>query len=144
MPDQSVDDMKNLLPQRFPMVMVDSVVSCSGDTIITRLEIRDDNVFLSKGRLTAAGLIETVAQSAAARTGLLLRAGEGKADGPVPVGVIGHVRNFRVFEQPTLGDVLHTEVKATHEIGQASVVTGKVYTGEKLLAEGELKIFLTA
>ena len=132
----------DLLPQRPPMVMVDGILSCMDLRIVTLLKVREDNVFLVRGRLSAAGMMEMIAQSAAARTGLLLRKDAPGQNKPVPVGVIGQIRNFLVYGLPAAGAELQTEVTVSHEIGQASVISGKVLQGAKTWAEGEMKIFL--
>ena len=78
-----------LIPQRPPMVLVDRFegidaegVSTTGYTVVPA------GLFVAGGRMSECGIIEHMAQSAAARIGWCCRA-EGR---PVPVGFIGWPR----------------------------------------------------
>lgn len=132
----------DLLPQRTPMVMVDGILSCREDRIETFLKVGKDNVFLTDGRLSEAGMMEMVAQTAAARTGWLLKHGNPGPSGPAPVGVIGQIRNFVFRLLPPAGSEIRAEVTVSYDFGQSSVIYGKVFLGDQVCAEGEMKIFL--
>ncbi|MDR2814115.1 MAG: pseudouridylate synthase, partial [Prevotellaceae bacterium] len=56
-----------LLPQRPPFVMVDTLLYCDREVTVTSLLVRDGNIFCDNGRLTEAGVIENIAQTCAAR-----------------------------------------------------------------------------
>ena len=55
-----------LLPQKPPMVMVDALVEFTELSAVTRLVVRPDNIFVQNGRLAEPGLVENIAQTAAA------------------------------------------------------------------------------
>ena len=76
-PEKSVA-ITELIPQRPPMVMVDRFEGIDAeDQSHTSLTVREDNLFVEEGALTECGLIEHMAQSAAARVGWRCReAGE--------------------------------------------------------------------
>jgi 3-hydroxymyristoyl/3-hydroxydecanoyl-(acyl carrier protein) dehydratase len=133
----------DLIPQRPPIVMVDKLLSCDGQTTVTQLLVRKDNIFLHKDKLSPAGLMESMAQTAAARTGWLLKnrpEGENKR---APIGVIGSIKNFRLHLQPAAGKTITMTVEVQYEIMQATIVSAKVEVEGNLAAEAELKIFLT-
>lgn len=132
----------DLLPQRPPMVMVDGILSCREDRIETFLKAGRDNIFVAGDSFSEAGMMEMIAQSAAARAGWLLRHGTQGPAGPVPVGVIGQIRNFVVRSLPPGGAEIRAEVTVSHDFGSSSVIYGKVYHGNEICAEGEMKIFL--
>jgi predicted hotdog family 3-hydroxylacyl-ACP dehydratase len=132
-----------LIPQRNPMVMIDCLVSCDETQVVSQLSIRNDTLFVNRGGLTAAGMIEMMAQTAAARTGYLLKKQPETANKKVPFGVIGSIKNFRLYFQPLIGSVVTTTVNIAHEVLQATVVKGKVEADGKLAGEGDLQIFLT-
>lgn len=139
----SKDNILQLIPQRHPMVMIDCLVSCDDNQVVSNLTIRHDNLFLDENGMTASGLMETMAQTAAARTGWLLQNSEGLQNKNAPVGVIGSIKNFRLYFQPKTGSVLETTVTIEHEVMQATVVKGIVVCNGKTAAESEMQIFLT-
>jgi predicted hotdog family 3-hydroxylacyl-ACP dehydratase len=139
----SEDKILQLIPQRRPMVMIDCLVSCDDLQVVSQLTILPDNLFLDENGMTASGLMETMAQTAAARTGWLIQNQPGLENKKVPVGVIGSIKNFRLYFQPETGSVLETTVTIEHEVMLATVVKGKVVSNGKLAAESEMQIFLT-
>jgi predicted hotdog family 3-hydroxylacyl-ACP dehydratase len=129
-----------LIPQRPPMVMIDTLYSCEGNTTISGLLVREDNIFCEKGIFREAGLIENIAQTAAAWTGY---AGFQKdPEGKVRTGFIGGIRDLSIFSLPVAGTRLTTTVTFTHEVFNASVILGKIEAEGELIASCEMKIFL--
>ncbi len=61
----------NLIPQRPPIVMVDSFCGIEDNCSYSGLTVTDDNIFCQEGKLQEAGLVEHIAQSAAARIGYI-------------------------------------------------------------------------
>ena len=54
------------IPQKPPMVMVNSIIEASGTTTVTSFLVKEDNIFMEDGFLREPALIENIAQSAAA------------------------------------------------------------------------------
>ena len=125
------------------MVMVERLLSCDEKTTVTQLPIRKDNIFLREGLLTVPGIIESMAQTAAARTGWLMKVKPGGENKKAPIGVIGSVKNFRLHFLPSEGMELTTTIAVQLEVMQATVVSARVEADGKLAAEAELQIFLT-
>ncbi|MBN2165422.1 MAG: hypothetical protein JW717_04020 [Marinilabiliaceae bacterium] len=129
---------EDLVPQRNPFLFVDEVIAYNNNSIITRFEVKDDNILLDRGVLLETALVENMAQSAAALEGFNARVNGCE----VKVGFIGSVKKFNVFEQVKLGDVLETEIKViTNAIG-VNVVEGDVKVNERVIANCILNIFL--
>ena len=131
-------DILELLPQRRPFVMIDSLLYC--DTAVTRtsLEVRDDNIFNDAGHLSTAGLCENIAQTCAARLGYLsLASGQ-----PVRLGFIGAISNMQVLRTPHTGEVLVTEIIVLQEVFNITLVHAVVRSGDEVIAETDLKIAL--
>jgi predicted hotdog family 3-hydroxylacyl-ACP dehydratase len=63
------EELYELLPQSHPMVMIDQFVSSNEKTTVTSFHIKPDNILLLDGKLSEAGIIENIAQTAAARSG---------------------------------------------------------------------------
>ena len=61
------------IPQKPPMVMVDRLTGVVDNVTTTNFLIRDDNIFCEKGEFREPGLIENMAQTAAAGTGARAR-----------------------------------------------------------------------
>ena len=139
----SEKEILDLIPQRPPMVMIENLLRCDGKVTITNLNIREDNIFLNMTGFSASGLMETMAQTAAARTGWLLKRGSASDNKKAPIGVIGSIKNFRLYFQPAAGNVITTTVEVLYEIMQATIVNARVEVEGKLAAEAELQIFLT-
>ena len=124
-----------LLPQRPPFVMIDRLVSCDDVFSITELEVRPDNIFISDGRLSAAGLVENIAQTCAARIGYFNLS--------VKIGVIGSISNLNIIRAPKVGERLTTTIELLEEVFQMTLVEAVVRSGDEELARCNMKIALT-
>jgi 3-hydroxymyristoyl/3-hydroxydecanoyl-(acyl carrier protein) dehydratase len=136
-------DILDLIPQRPPMVMINQLISCEGPVATGRLKLLEGNVFIEEGKITESGMIEAMAQTAAARTGLLLRSKSDENSTNIPVGVIGSIRDFQLFFFPAVGQEMKMKIEVMHEFLNASVIKGTVEVNGKLACTAELKIFLT-
>lgn len=117
--------------------MVDSVISAENSVTITSFLIKDENVFLEDGLFREPGMIENIAQSAAAGIGAR---SAGTFQNP-KLGFIGAIRDLKIFSFPRTGDTIITKVTVTHEILNATVASGEIRLDGKLFAECELRIF---
>jgi len=126
------------IPQKPPMVMVDRLVDIVDKTTVTSFLIGEDNVFCENGEFREPGLIENMAQTAAAGLG----AKPGNSAGNAPLGFIGGIRNLKINGFPKVGQEIITRVTVLHEVFDATIVQGEVHLDDRLIAECELKIFL--
>jgi hypothetical protein len=128
---------RHYIPQRPPMVMVGKLLEVEGRKTVTSFFISGDNILCEGNRMLEAGLIENIAQTAAAGAGYrsLLN------NQPPPPGFIGAVKNLVILELPGVGDLLVTEVTVEHEIMDATIITGRITVNGKQIAECEMKIF---
>ncbi len=129
---------EELIPQRAPIVMVDRLTSIEEGVSYTKLEVRADNLFVERGVLSECGLIEHIAQSAAARIGYLFRM-RGEA---VPIGYIGSVNQFALGRLPRVGERLTTSIRVLQEVYQVSLVEAEVRSGDEVVVSSRMKIFL--
>lgn len=129
---------EELIPQRAPIVMVDRLTSIEEGVSYTELEVCADNLFVERGVLSECGLIEHIAQSAAARIGYLFRM-RGEA---VPIGYIGSVNQFALGRLPRVGERLTTSIRVLQEVYQVSLVEAEVRSGDEVVASSRMKIFL--
>ena len=64
-------DILDLLPQRPPFVLIDRLVHFDEHRTVTRFTVPEGHLFCEEGCLQAAGLIENIAQTCAARMGYI-------------------------------------------------------------------------
>lgn len=126
------------IPQRPPFVMIDEVISASETLSVCSFTIRAGHTLVEHNYFTGAGLIENMAQTAAAGTGYFA-AQQGKA---APVGFIGALKGLQIIELPKIGDTIVTTITFQHQIMNAHIVQGVVNLNNKNIATCELKIFL--
>lgn len=127
-----------LIPQRPPIVMVDRLHNVTDEGAETGLTIRATNIFLHNGRLQEPGLIEHIAQSAAAFAGF-----KGYAAGNEPrLGYIGELKKLRFLRLPELGQTLNTTLRVLGEAVGVTLLAAETKVGDEMVAEGQMKIFL--
>jgi len=132
------ENIQSLIPQRPPFVMVDELIYSDEKSSGTSLLITDDNLFVVNGEFRETGLLENIAQTAAARAGHDAL----HENKPVKVGYIGAVKNFEVFALPGLHDVIETEIVTGNQVFDVTVIKGTVYCRSKVIASCEMKIFI--
>lgn len=123
--------------------MVDTLIRHDDQQSVTGFCIQDHNLFTEHGYFSAEGLLENMAQSAALRTGWIARqknAGDG--DFLPPMGVIGAIKNFMVYQLPKSNTCITTTIVIQAEVMNATMISGRIMQDQDILAEGELKIFL--
>lgn len=127
-----------LIPQRFPMIMISAVEEHRDKFIRTQLSIQEENIFVQDGLFSESGMLENVAQTAAAHVGLVC-----KAKGiPVPVGFIGSMDKVELFGYAPSGSQLATEVDVVQEVFNVSIIEGRVYLKDELLLKCKMKIVI--
>ena len=131
---------ERLVPQRYPIKVVDELLEVNGNEAHCQLGLRADNCFIEPdGRMAEPGLIEHIAQCASAVAGY--RAVAAGATQP-PLGFIGEVKNFHCYRRPSVGEILHTTIENGPEVAGVTLITGKVMSGDELLADTKMKIFI--
>lgn len=128
----------SLIPQKPPFVMVDELLFSDDNFTRTSFTIAAGNIFLINGEFSEAGLMENMAQTAAAGSGNMARI----ENRPVANGYIGQVKNFEIYSLPKIGDVLITEVKIEVQVFDACIVSGKILCNDVEVAQCEMKIFI--
>ena len=135
----TIDNIQTLIPQRPPFVMIDKLLSFSENTTTTGFSIKEDNIFVENSLFKEPGLIENIAQTAAARAGYVSQT-ENK---PVLVGYIGAVNNLQVFLLPKTGDELITEITIENQIFDVTLISGKITCNGQPVAQCKMKIFIS-
>ena len=130
-------DIKTLLPQKAPFVMVGTLTYFEMRRTVTEFLVTQDNLFVRDGRLSAAGLVENMAQTCATRLGYvnkyILKKG-------IQIGYIGAIKNMQIDELPKVGQTITTQVDIREEVFGMLLADASVTSGGKLLASAQMKI----
>lgn len=132
------ENIETLLPQRAPFVMIDKLLYSDEVTTRSGLLVKDDNIFVVNGELKEPALVENIAQTVAVRAGHISQ----QENTPVLVGYIGSVSELEVLALPQTGDELITEITIENQIFDVTIISGKIFCNEQLMAQCKMKIFI--
>jgi len=132
------DFVGNLIPQKFPFVMVDKVLAFGENFITSGFTVEETNIFTENSIFQEAGLIEHMAQSVALYTGyqFFLK------NEPAPTGYIGSIKSIEIFQLPKVNDNLVTKVNVLQEFAGITLVDISVLLNEVEIARGQMKTVL--
>lgn len=133
-----MDNILDLIPQRAPIVMVDEFLGIDNNVSKTRFTVREENIFVDNNQLSECGLIEHIAQSAAARVGFIFKNNQQ----PIPIGYIGSVNNFELIKMPQVGDNISTTIEIIQEVFNITLIKASCCIGDEEIASCKMKIFL--
>ncbi len=133
-----MDNILDLIPQRAPIVMVDKFLGIEGNMSRTCLTVSEENIFVDNGKMSECGLIEHIAQSAAARIGYIFKTN----NQPIPIGYIGSINKFELKDFPKAGDVVSTTIEVIQEVFNVTLIQARCYVDDVEIASSKMKIFL--
>lgn len=134
------EDIKRLIPQREPFMMMDEIEVSDGTHAVTTLTVLKGNYFILPDETMAeTGLIEHIAQSCSALMGS--QALEQNTVNP-PIGLIGEIKHFECNRRPNIGEKISTNIEFGFTFGNVTMATGESYVGNKMIAKAQLKIFM--
>jgi len=127
-----------LIPQRPPFVMVDSLLAVDENSCETAFYIPEGNILVQDGYFSEPGLIENIAQSAAAMTGF-----DVISTGQQPkTGFIAAIKNLKINKLPQSSQTINTQITIIDHVLDFTLISGKVYDNNDIFAECEMKIFI--
>jgi predicted hotdog family 3-hydroxylacyl-ACP dehydratase len=129
-------DILELIPQRSPMIMIDALITADEKSARGKLFIHESNLFINNGVLAEPGLVEFIAQTAAAYTGFKNKT----TNREVSEGYIGAIKNLVIYELPKTNSHIESEIVVENEIVGYTIIAGRVYQDDRLLAECEMRI----
>jgi len=134
----SKEHITEYIPQAQPIVMIDTLNYCEGSTTKTSFRIETENIFVKNGILHEPGIIENIAQTAAAKAGY-----EVKKLGAEPLlGFIGAIKDLKIYAFPKVGETLETTVIIKAEVMGVTLIEGSSMCNGNKIAECEMKIFI--
>ena len=131
-------DILELIPQRAPFVMITELMDVREQSATSSFRILEDNIFVKDGQLQESGLIENIAQTAAAMSGYKAKISGSAAE----IGFLGGVKNLRIYYLPDVDTNLITEVRLENQVLNVNLIKGLIRQEDKLVAECEMKVFL--
>ncbi|MVZ62548.1 hypothetical protein [Sphingobacterium humi] len=129
------DIIQQCIPQRPPMLMLDSLLAYASSSITVGLTVTSDNIFTQNSALQEAGVLEHMAQAVALHTGYgyFLRQEE------APIGYIGSISNLGIFDLPQVGQQIISTADIIQEFAGVTLVAIRSEVDGKLIAEGQMK-----
>lgn len=132
------ETVENLLPQKFPFVMVDCMYSYTETSLVSGLKIQEDNIFFDQNTFLEAGLIEHMAQSVALHTGYQFFLKNETA----PTGYIGSIKEIEIKKLPKINDTIQSTITILQEFAGITLVDIVTYLNDEEIAKGQMKTVL--
>ncbi len=132
------EPVKKYIPQREPFIMISRLASVSDNTASSILNITNENIFIKDGYFYEAGIIENIAQTAAAMTGYHAIANNNE----VKRGYLGAIKNLKINNLPKVNSQIKTTITIENAVMNVIIILGKVVQKGNIIAECEMKIFL--
>ncbi len=137
-----VNDIKKILPHRYPFLLVDRIIECDDDTRIVGIKNVTTNEPFFQGHfpeypvMPGVLIVEAMAQAACI---LALRILKREGHASVLFTGIDGVK----FRKPVVpGDVLRLELTKIKQRGDLFRFQGQAFVGEQLVTEGTLQAIL--
>lgn len=136
--NETLPDITEYIPQRSPIVMIDKIVNISESKVVCQFQVKNDNLFVTDGKLLEPGIIENIAQTIAAGAGYRAKLKNEK----VKLGYIAAIKNLNIYAIPITGDVLSTSVEIVNKVFSVTIVQAIIICRNTKLADCEMRIFL--
>ena len=132
------DAVTDFIAQRLPIVMIDRITYADNDKAITTLDITSDTLFTEKGIFREPGLIENIAQTAAAQVGYMCK----QQNIPVPIGYIAAIRNLSILKLPVVGNRITTTITRKNQILDIMLIDGVIQLDDEIIGSCEMRVFI--
>ncbi len=121
------------LPQQPPYHMIDEVKFHNHEQIRCSYRITDSNPLIEKGFFTPEGMIECMAQAAAAKASI-------ESDKSA-IGYLVLIRSFECYGKAAKGDIIEPELKIKHIVDPFKIFDATIWMGDHKIAVGEIRTF---
>jgi predicted hotdog family 3-hydroxylacyl-ACP dehydratase len=132
------DFVEDLIPQKFPFVMIDKMFSFSNEALTSGLKVTKNNIFVINDIFTESGIVEHMAQSVALHTGYQFYLKKEAA----PTGYIGSIKELSIFKLPKTDSEIQTTVTILHEFAGITLVDLVTKFNGEIIAVGQMKTIL--
>ncbi|MBB1149248.1 MULTISPECIES: ABC transporter permease [unclassified Myroides] len=148
MVNTKVIEIQNYLPHRDPMLMVDIITTITADSVATRFDIKEDNIFVTDKLLCEVGLMENAAQTCSAIVGQTFFFDENHQErqNVQVLGFISTMKKVEILDLPRVDEVLLTEGKLISRLDgddfSICLIEVTTHTEDKLVLKAEVNLFL--
>lgn len=141
-----IQELLPYLPHRPPMVWVDEVTKFSSTDGECLVMIKADALYMSSNGLRASSCLEFIAQAFGFVWSCYLTRTLDPASGPMKRAMLvsfkdAHFARPEVLSQVVPGDVLRVPIEGVRAVGSITAFLGKVFKGEELLCEVQMRTF---
>lgn len=133
-------DAEKLIPHRPPMRMIDELLEAGHGFGRARVRFGLDHMGVADGFVLEAALVECVAQTMAAALGYTALQERGENEEPT-LGMLTGVSDFAIHRRPEAGSTLLIEAHELKKLGQMRLISARVSCEDRIVAEGQLKIY---
>ena len=138
LPITNIEVIKQLIPHREPMIMVDGLLHFENLKAQATLTISEDNIFVEDNQLSETGLIEHMAQTAALHTGYKFQS----QNKNIKQGMIAAIKSASILKVPQVNDTINSEVCITYESEMISMVTITTSLHDNIIAKATMHTVL--
>ncbi len=135
LPNQTIEFIKQLIPQREPIIMVDTIFDYEEGKVVGGLTVTTNSIFVASQELNESGLLEHMAQTVALYTGYQFYIRKETA----PTGYIGSMKSIDIYRLPKVNDNLITTATILHEVMGVTLVSIETKINGEIIAKGEMK-----
>jgi 3-hydroxymyristoyl/3-hydroxydecanoyl-(acyl carrier protein) dehydratase len=122
-------EVKNFIPQRNPILMVDNLICIVENTATTTYKIKESIFTNDSNIMNKYGLIEHVAQSSALFYGYL----HGKS-----FGMIGKIKDLQICDDLIVDSLITSKISIIKEIGNLVSVITESYHDQEIIMKSEM------
>lgn len=137
-------EIRNFLPHRDPMLMVDLIIAIDDQSVETTFLVTEKCIFVENGYFSESGLIENAAQTCSA-----IVAQNYFVEGATPVqlvGFIGAIKKLSIKELPLVNQTLISKAKLISKMDTEDfvlcLIECTIFAEEKVLLETEMNLFI--
>ena len=128
------------LPQRPPMVFVDTFYGTIEESQYSSLLVTPEQILTEDGHLLDVGIIEFLTQSGyvwfSYREKVLL----GKTDMEITKGYLCKIKNVKINGTPEIGERIYSKLDVDYYSSSFSTIHMCAFTADRMLAEGDFDV----
>jgi len=131
-------DITQIIPHRYPMIMIDSYSRIDNDNALSKKKFQKGNYGCENGFVIDSILIECVAQTVAAHYGYQSLITQDEKPG---IGMLVSVDKFNFYHKVTETSEIEISILKTDEIGAFKLIKGEISLKGQTIATGNIKVF---
>jgi predicted hotdog family 3-hydroxylacyl-ACP dehydratase len=146
--NENVVNIKNYLPHRPPMLMVDVITDISANHVFTSFEIKPNNIFIENNCFNEMGLIENAAQTCSAIIGQHYFFDENHKElkNVNVVGFIQSIKKINVYRLISIGNQIITKARLISTYNDLDYklcsIKCETFENDEIIFETELSLML--